>query len=287
MVQFSHPYMTTGKTMALTIPILVSKVMSLLFNRLSMFVIAFLPRSNSLLISWQQSPSAMVLEPKKIKSVTTSTFAPSICHEVMGPDAMILVFWMLSFRPAFSLPLSPSLRDSLVPLHFLPLEWYHLHIWSCWYFSQQSWFQLVLHPAQHFAWCTLHVSYISRVTIYSLDIQWTHVQSRLCHTEPHGSAALERVWETLQTVWWPVLFFGKWKAGLEMVRLCTIRNFIGIRSKLSKNACLNAWKNEWILLLKTLVVEMIQDPSRCIVTWEAYFFLISGIIIRVEFGGPG
>ena len=100
MVQFSHPYMTTGKTTALTLQIFVSKVMALLFNTLSKFIIAFLPRSKHLLISRLQSPSTVILEPKKIRSVTVS---PSICHEVMGPDAMILVFWMLSFKPAFSL----------------------------------------------------------------------------------------------------------------------------------------------------------------------------------------
>ena len=92
MVQLSHPYMTTGKTIALTRWIFVSKVMSLLFNTVSRFVIAFLPRSKSLLISWLKSPSAVILEPKKIKSVTVSIVSPSICHEVMGLDAMILVF---------------------------------------------------------------------------------------------------------------------------------------------------------------------------------------------------
>ena len=92
MVQLSHPYMTTGKTIALTIQSFVGKVISLLFNMLSRFVIAFLPRSKCLLISWLQLPSAVILEPKKIKSVTVSTFAPSICLEVMGLDAMILVF---------------------------------------------------------------------------------------------------------------------------------------------------------------------------------------------------
>ena len=99
----SHPYMTTGKTIALTIQTFVSKVMSLLFNTLPRFVIPFFPRSKCLLISWMQSLSAMILKPKKIKSVTVSIFFPSICHEEMGPDAMILVFWMLSFKPAFSL----------------------------------------------------------------------------------------------------------------------------------------------------------------------------------------
>ena len=104
---------------------------------LSRLVITFLPRSKCLLISWLQSPSAVILEPTKIKSDTVS---PSIYHEVMGPDAMIFVFCMLSFKPA----LSRSSRGSLVPLHFLPLGWCHLHIWGYWYFSRQSWFQLVL-----------------------------------------------------------------------------------------------------------------------------------------------
>ena len=91
MVQLSHPYMTTGKTIALTRQTFVGKVISLLFNMLSRLVITFLPRSKRLLISWLQSPSAVVLEPPKIKSFTVSTVSPSICHEVMGPDAMILV----------------------------------------------------------------------------------------------------------------------------------------------------------------------------------------------------
>ena len=91
------------KTIALTTRTFVGKVVSLLFNMLSRFVIAFLSRSKCLLISWVQSPSAMILEPKKIKSVTVSTVSPSICHEAMGPDAMIIVFWMLNFKPTFSL----------------------------------------------------------------------------------------------------------------------------------------------------------------------------------------
>ena len=95
-----HPYMTTGKTIALTRRTFVGKVISLLLNMLSRLVITFLPRSKHLLISWLQSPSAVILEPRKIKSDTVSTVSPSITHEVMGPDAMILVF--------------------LVPLHFLP-----------------------------------------------------------------------------------------------------------------------------------------------------------------------
>ena len=142
MIQLSHPYITTGKTIALTIWTFVSKVLSMFFNMLSRFVVAFLPRSKSLLISWLQSLPAVILEPQNRKSVTDSTFSFSICHEVMGLDAMILVFecWFLS--QLFQSPLSSS-RGSLVPLCFLPLEWYHLHIWGCWYFSQQPWFQFL------------------------------------------------------------------------------------------------------------------------------------------------
>ena len=97
MVQLSHLYMTTGKNIDLSRWIFVSKVMCLLFNMLSSFVIAFLPRSKHLLISWQQSLSAVILEPKKIKSVTVSIFSPSICYEVIGLDDMILVFLNVEF----------------------------------------------------------------------------------------------------------------------------------------------------------------------------------------------
>ena len=102
-VQLSHPYMTTGKTIALTRWTFVGKVMSLLFNMPSRLVITFLPRSKHLLISWLQSPSAVILEPRKIKLATVPTVSPSICHEVMGLEATILVFWTLSFKPTFSL----------------------------------------------------------------------------------------------------------------------------------------------------------------------------------------
>ena len=129
------------KNYSLTRWTFVGKVMSLIFNMLSRLITAFLPRNKHLLISWLQSPSGMIVEPKKRKSVTISIFSPSICHEVMGPDAMILVFWMLSFKPTFSL----SSRGS-VSLCFLPLGWCHLHIWGYWYFSWQSWFLLGLHP---------------------------------------------------------------------------------------------------------------------------------------------
>ena len=107
-VQLSHPYMTIGKTIALSRWTFVGKVMSLpsrLFNMLSRLVITFLPKSKCLFISWLQSPSAVILEPpsKKINSATVSTVSPSICHEIMGPDAMIFVFWMLIFKSTYSL----------------------------------------------------------------------------------------------------------------------------------------------------------------------------------------
>ena len=103
MIQLSHPYMTTGKTIALNRCTFVGKVVSLLFNLLSRFIITFLPRSKHLLISWLQSPSEVILEPKEIKCVTVSIVSPSICYEVMGPDSMIFIFLMLSFKSAFSL----------------------------------------------------------------------------------------------------------------------------------------------------------------------------------------
>ena len=142
MVQLSYPYMTVGKTIAMTSWIFVSKVMSLLFNMLSRLVIGFLPWSKCLLISWLQSPSAVILEPKKIKSLTLSIVSPSIYHEVMGPDVMIFIFWMLSFKPTFSLSSFTFIKSSSVSLCFLPQGWCHLHIWGYWYFSRQSWFQL-------------------------------------------------------------------------------------------------------------------------------------------------
>ena len=109
-VQLSYPYLTTRKTIALTRWTFVGKIMSLLFNMLSRLVMTFLPRSKCLLISWLQSPCAVILEPPKIKSATVSTVSPSIFHEVMGPGAMILVFWMLSFKPTFSLSSFPFIK---------------------------------------------------------------------------------------------------------------------------------------------------------------------------------
>jgi len=108
------------KNHSLTRRTFVGKVMSLLFHMLSRLVITFLPRSKCVLIPWLQSPSAVILEPKKIKSDTVSTVSPSISHEVMGPDAMIFGFWMLSFKPTFSLSSFTFMTGFLVPLHFLP-----------------------------------------------------------------------------------------------------------------------------------------------------------------------
>ena len=142
------------KTITLTRWIFVGKVMSLLFNMLSKLVITLLPRRKRLLISWLQSPSAVILEPQKVKSVTVS---PSICHKVMGPDAMILLFWMLSFKPIFSLSsftfIKKLFRSSLSAKRVVSSAYLRLFI-----FSWQSWFQLVFHPAQDFSWRTLHMS---------------------------------------------------------------------------------------------------------------------------------
>ena len=114
-----HPYLTTGKTIVLTRQNFFGKVMALLLNMLSRLVITFLPRSKCLLISWVQSPSAVILEPKNIKADTVSTVSPSISHEVMGPDAMISFSECWALSQIFHSPFSLS-RGFLVPLHFLP-----------------------------------------------------------------------------------------------------------------------------------------------------------------------
>ena len=103
MVQLSHLYMSTGKRIALTIQTFVGKVMPLFFNMRSKFVIDFLPRGKCLLILWLQSPFTVILEPKKMKSVTVSTFSPSICHEVMGPDAVIFILYIEFYANFFTL----------------------------------------------------------------------------------------------------------------------------------------------------------------------------------------
>ena len=146
--------MTTGKTIALTIGAFVGKVMSQLFNMLPMFVITFILRSKHLLISWLQSQSTVIFEPRKINSVTIYTFYPSICHEVMGLDAMILGFRTLSFSQLFHSPVSPSTRASLVPLCFLSLWWCHLYVWDWWYLA-------VLIPACDSSSLAFHMIYFA------------------------------------------------------------------------------------------------------------------------------
>ena len=154
-VQLSHPYMTTGKTIDLTRLTFVGKVISLLFNMLSRLVIIFMPRNKCLLISWLQSPSAVILEPQKIKSATVSNVSPSICHEVMGLDA--IVFWMLSFKPNFSLSSYTFIKrlfcSSLSVIRLVSSAYLRLLIFLL----------AILIPAcasstQRFSWCTLHIS---------------------------------------------------------------------------------------------------------------------------------
>ena len=154
--QLSHPYMTTGKTIALTRWTFVGKVLPLLFNMLSRLVITFLPRSKHLLISWLQSPSAVILE--LLKSAIVSTVSPSICHEVMGPDAMILVFWMLSFKPTFSLS-SFTFSKRLFSSSFSAIRMVSSAYLKLWIFLPA-----ILIPA-----CASS-THLSTVTTYSLDI---------------------------------------------------------------------------------------------------------------------
>ena len=122
MAQLSQLYVTTAKTIALPIGTFVGRIMSLLLNTLSRFVIAFLPRSNHLLISWLQSPSTLILKPKNRKSVTNYNFSPPIFHVVMELDARILVFLIFSLKSTLPLSYYIIIKRFLVPLHFLPLE---------------------------------------------------------------------------------------------------------------------------------------------------------------------
>ena len=153
-MQLSHPYMTSGKTIALTRWTCVGKVMSLFLNMLSRLVITFLPRSKRSFNFMATVTIYSDFGAQNVKSATASTVSPSLCHEMVGPDAMILVFWMLCFKPTSSLSSFTFWKwGSLVLLYFLPLGWWHLHIWGYWSFSWQSWFQLVLLPAQHDVLC--------------------------------------------------------------------------------------------------------------------------------------
>ena len=147
MVQLSHYYITSGQTIALTIWTFVGKVMFVFFNTLSRFVIVFLARNKCLLISWLQSPSAVILEPrKKMSAIHCFHFFPIGLSWSNGTKFHDLSLLNIVLSWLFCSPLSSSSRDSLVP--FLPFRWYHLHMWSIWHFSWQSWFQLVINPAQ-------------------------------------------------------------------------------------------------------------------------------------------
>ena len=157
MVQLSHPYMTIGKTTALTIWTFVGKIMSLLFNMLSRFITAF-PRNKYFLISWLQSQSTVILEIQKINCHCFHCFPIYLtwsyrawCHDLH----FLNVEFLSQLFPLFSF----TLIKRLFNFSFLSaIKWCLLHIWGYWYFYRQSLFQLVLHPAQHFTWCTLHIS---------------------------------------------------------------------------------------------------------------------------------
>ena len=150
--------MTTGKTIALTIRTFVSKVMSLLFNVLSMFVLPFLSRSKCLLIYWLQSLSAVILEPRKMKSAPVSTFPCIYLPWSNGARCHDLCFWMLSFKPAFSLSYFTLIKrlfssSSLSAIRVVLSVYLRLLI-----FLMTNLITAVNHPAQYFSWCTLHVS---------------------------------------------------------------------------------------------------------------------------------
>ena len=164
-VQLSHPYMTTRKTIALTRWTFVGKVMSLLFNMLSRLVIAFLPRSMCILISWLQSPSTVILEPKKITSATVSTFPPSICHEMTRQDAMIFIFLMLNFKPAFSL-------SSLIKRFFSSSSLFATRVVSFAYLRLLIFLPTILIPACESSSLGFHMMY----SAYKLNKQGDNIQ---------------------------------------------------------------------------------------------------------------
>ena len=147
MVQLLHPYMTSGKTIALTRQTFVGKIMSLLLNKLSRLAITFLPRSNHFLIAWLRSPSAVILEPSKIVCHRFHCF-PSISHEVMGSDATIFNFWMLSFKPAFSVSSFTFIKRLFSSL-FVPIR-----VISSAYLSLLIFFPEILIPV----WCYIQSS---------------------------------------------------------------------------------------------------------------------------------
>ena len=161
-VRLSHPYLTTGKNITLTTQTFVVKVMSLLFNMLSRLVITFLPRSKRLLISWLESPCAVILEPKKIKSVTVSTVSPSVCLEVMRPDVMSLAFWMLIFKPTFSL-FSFTFIKRLFSSSSLPA----IRVVSCAYLRLLIFLPTILTPV----WASSSLAFLMMYSAYKLNKQ--------------------------------------------------------------------------------------------------------------------
>ena len=154
---YSPTLTSTGKTIALTRRTFVGKVMSLLFNMQSRLDVSFLPRSKCLLVSWLQFICSDV-GAKKDKSSTVPTISPSICHEVMGPDAMILVFWMLSFKLTFSLSSYTFIKRLFSSSLLSAIRVVSSAYLRSFIFLPAIWFQLVLPPIQHFSWCTLHIS---------------------------------------------------------------------------------------------------------------------------------
>ena len=170
--------------------------MSLLFKMLSRFVIAFLPRSKHLLISWLQSPSVVILELKKIKSVTVSTDSPSICHEVMGPYAMILVFWMLHFKSTYSLSSFTFIKRLFSSSSLSAIGWWNLHIWGYWYFSWQSFFFFFFFSRQ--SW--FHLCFIQPSISHDILCKkvkwagWLYTYSLEILLSQFGTCLLFRVW---------------------------------------------------------------------------------------------
>ena len=177
-------------------------------NTLSRFAIIFFQGRN-VLISWLKSLSAVILDSKIIKSVTVFIFSPPVCHEVMGPDAMILVFRMFSFKPDIYFSSSTFIKELFSLSLFSGIRMVASAYLRLLILLQQSWFQLMIHQAWNFAWCTLYISYISRITIYSLDIFFLNFEP--IHCSMSGSkccflACIQVSQKTGKVVWYSILF---------------------------------------------------------------------------------
>ena len=229
-VQLSHPYMTTGKTKALTRWTFVGKVMPLLFNMLSRLVIAFLPRSNHLLIPWLQSQSEVILEPKKVKTVTVSVVSPSVCHEVMGPDAMELVFWMLSFKPAFLLSSFLFIKNLFSSSSFSAIT-----VLSSAYLSLLIFLPAILIPASASSSPAFRMIYsayklINRLTVYSLEVLLPQFVTTSCSISDSNCCFLiciQVFQETGKVVWYSHLFkeFSTVCCDPHSQRLCVVKGY--------------------------------------------------------------